>query len=219
MKAMLLSAGRGSRMQTLTDECPKPLLRINNKPLIQHHIEQLSACGISEFVINLHYLGDQIQAWLGDGAEFNVSICYSYETQLLGMGGGVRHALSLLGEEPFLVMSNDVLTDYDFKKLINKNVVAAHLVLVNNPDFHPEGDYSLAENNVTEKNERTYNYAGFGVFSPELFKPFEKNTAFGIKPVLKQHIKQQKVTGEYFNGYWLNLNTPHDLQQAQQDYA
>jgi len=210
LKAMLLAAGFGRRMGNLTKKIPKPLLEIEGKPLIQHHIERLSRCGIKEFIVNLHYLGEKIQNYLGDGSKFGVSIHYSPEDPILGMGGGVQHALPLLGDEPFIVLSNDVWTDFPFERLIQSIESAAHLVLVDNPVFHLAGDYSLNGNYVTEKTDHTFNYAGFGVFSPEIFRDHPPGH-FGIVPILKSYIAQERVTGEHYAGLWLNINTPEDL--------
>lgn len=210
---MLLAAGRGQRMRELTDNTPKPLLEVAGKPLIEHHIEALSACGIKEFVINLHYLGEQIQAYLGDGSQWNVAIQYSQETTLLGMGGGVKQALPLLGDKPFIVMSNDIWTDYPLELLLQHKNAKAHLVLVDNPAFHLTGDYSLAGKQVINKTALSYNYAGIGVFSPEIFQSQDAG-AFGIMPVLAPLIEQCEVTGEHYQGLWLNLNTPEDLALA-----
>lgn len=217
MKAMLLAAGRGERMKNLTQDTPKPLLEINNKPLIQHHIENLSACGIKEFVVNLWYLGDKIKEYLGDGSNFGVKISYSPEEHLLGMGGGVLHALPLLGDEPFLVMSNDVWTEYPFEKLCQRSVNCAHLVLVDNPPFHLEGDYSLENGKILDKipDGKTYNYGGFGIFHPDIFQGFAPGK-FGIMALLQQFVAQGKVTGEHYTGQWLNLNTPDDLIAARE---
>lgn len=213
VKAMLLAAGFGKRMRDLTKEIPKPLLEVNGKPLIQHHIERLSTCGITEFVVNLHYLGEKIQSYLGNGENLNVHIQYSPEDPILGMGGGVQHALPLLGDEPFIVMSNDVWTDFPFENLLKPLKGSAHLVLVDNPPFHLAGDYSLENGYVTEKINHTFNYAGFGVFSPEIFRD-HKPGEFGLVPVLKPLLEQQQVTGEYYQGLWLNINTPEDLMSV-----
>lgn len=210
LKAMLLAAGQGKRMGALTKETPKPLLLVAGKPLIQHHIEELSACGVTEFVINLHYLGDKIRDYLGDGSQFDVSIKYSLEEKLLGMGGGIQHALSLLGDEPFIVLSNDVWTDFPFERFLQPVTGKAHLVLVDNPPFHPNGDFSLENNYIIEKNGTNFNYAGFGVFSPEIFLDHEPGE-FGITSVLKPLLEQQQVTGEYYAGMWHNINTADDL--------
>lgn len=210
MKVMLLAAGRGSRMGKLTENVPKPLLQIGGKPLIQHHIEKFAAIGIKEFVVNLWYLGDKIREFLGDGSQFKVKITYSPERELLGMGGGVKQALKFLGSE-FIVMSNDVWTDYPFETLFDKVSSKAHVVLVDNPPFHPTGDFSLEGNLLVNKAKHTYNYAGFGIFHADIFDLPDQDS-FGIMPVLQPLVDAKEATAEHYAGAWFNLNTPEDLQ-------
>ncbi|HQY22277.1 MAG TPA: sugar phosphate nucleotidyltransferase, partial [Gammaproteobacteria bacterium] len=117
MRAMILAAGRGKRMGTLTDHTPKPLLSIKSKPLIVYQIEALRDAGVEAFVINLGYLGHKIEAALGNGARFGVRIQYSLEDPVLETGGGVVKALPLLGRDPFIVVSSDIYTDFPYKQL------------------------------------------------------------------------------------------------------
>ena len=117
MKAMLLAAGLGKRLRPITDTTPKPLLEVRGKSLIEHHLERLQIAGIQDVVINLHHLGDQIKTRLGDGRQFGVNIRYSFETELLETGGGIKKALPLLGDSPFLVISADTYLDFDLGRL------------------------------------------------------------------------------------------------------
>jgi len=142
MKAMILAAGRGERMRPLTDQLPKPLLTIDGKPLLQYHIEALAAAGIRELVINHALMGEMIEERFGNGESFKVHISYSAEgDNPLQTGGGIKHALPLLGEAPFIVVNGDIWTDYDFSCLPAVPAGLAHLVLVNNPPHHPHGDF------------------------------------------------------------------------------
>jgi len=146
MKAMILAAGYGERLRPLTDETPKPLLHIGNKPLIQYHVERLVEAGVREIVINTSWLGEQIESFLGDGSRFGVSIAWSRETEPLETGGGIRRALPLLGNQPFIVINGDVWTDYPLQSLVEQSWsedMDAHLVLVPNPLHHTGGDFSL----------------------------------------------------------------------------
>ena len=116
-KAMILAAGRGERMRPLTDHTPKPLLAVGGKPLIVWHIERLRAAGFSELVINHAHLGHRLEEALGDGAALGVRIAWSPETRALETAGGIRHALPLLGDAPFVVVNGDVFCDTDLAAL------------------------------------------------------------------------------------------------------
>jgi MurNAc alpha-1-phosphate uridylyltransferase len=152
---MILAAGRGERMRPLTDHTPKPLLQAGGKPLIVWHIERLVAAGITELVINHAHLGAQIEAALGDGSQIGASILYSAESTALETAGGIAYALPLLGEEVFAVINGDIYCDYNFAHLpalagqMQRNQDMAHLVLVDNPPQHPNGDFFLQENRIT----------------------------------------------------------------------
>lgn len=212
MKAMILAAGLGERMRPLTAHQPKPLLMLAGKPLIVHAILRCKAAGITDIVINLSYLGEQIQATLKDGNEWGVRIVYSHEDKPLGMAGGAIHALHLLGDTPFIMMSSDVITDYAFAALVKKaaTVTHAHLVMVDNPPFHPNGDYHLNEQGILSiANEPKLNYAGFGIYHPALFKNLP-DAHMGMTAMLKPYLLAGQVTGEYFHGQWHNLGTPEE---------
>ena len=146
MKAMILAAGRGERLRPLTDVTPKPLLEVQAKPLIVHHLEALSTAGFTEVVVNLSWHGNQIRDLLGNGAGFNLSIEYSEEPEALETAGGIQQALPLLGER-FIVVNADIFTDYDFTRLLHLDSIA-HLVLVENPQHHARGDFTLNESTI-----------------------------------------------------------------------
>lgn len=207
MKAMILAAGLGERMRPLTDTVPKPLLMLAGNPLIVHSILRCKEAGITDIVINLCYRGDQIKHMLKDGREWGVHIQYSEEEIPLGMAGGIIHALPLLGNEPFIVISSDVFTDYRFHAWVKKapHITHAHILMVNHPPYHL---YHLDENDVIRLNgEPKWDYGGCGIFNPNIFKGFPAGSR-GISEVLKPHILAGKVTGEYFDGEWHNLSTP-----------
>ena len=146
MKAMILAAGRGERLRPLTDATPKPLLVVRGKPLIVHHLEALSRAGFTEIVINLSWLGNQIRDLLGNGTDFGLSIEYSEEPEALETAGGIQQALTLLGER-FIVVNSDIFTDYDFAHL-RQHESMAHLVLVENPPHHADGDFTLNDSRL-----------------------------------------------------------------------
>ena len=212
MKAMILAAGLGSRMRPLTDVTPKPLLKVGGIPLIVWHIEKLAHQGITEIVINIAHLGDQIPEALGDGTDWGVNIQYSDEQEEGGLesAGGIVKALDLLGDETFMVVNGDVFTDYDF--LDNRHLaegILAHLVLVPNPEHNPEGDFALDGQRVIDNKQ--YTFSGIAYYSPKLFDgvPYGKSS---LAPLLRAAMKEGKVTGELYEDEWLDIGTPERLE-------
>lgn len=213
MKAMILAAGLGERMRPLTDVTPKPLLKVGGIPLIVWHLERLAHDDFEEVVINIAHLGYQFPQTLGNGSEWGVNIVYSDEQEEGGLesAGGIVKALPLLGEETFLVLNSDIWTDYDFqasRKLAEG--ILAHLILVPNPDHNPEGDFALDGNRVVDTKQ--YTFAGIGYYSPKLFEgvPYGKSA---LAPILRAAMKEGKVTGELYEGEWIDIGTPQRLEQ------
>jgi MurNAc alpha-1-phosphate uridylyltransferase len=212
---MILAAGRGERMRPLTDHTPKPLLQVAGKSLIEHHIERLVRAGFSEIVINHSYLGEQIEARLGDGQHYGACIAYSREQERLETGGGIRTALPLLGEQPFLVINGDVWCEYPLRDLANQLNGLAHLVLVDNPTHHPNGDFHLHGNLVDCEHQPRLTFSGIGVYHPDLFKDHPMRQPFPLAPLLRDAMQQRQVTGEHYYGYWLDVGTPERLNELQ----
>jgi MurNAc alpha-1-phosphate uridylyltransferase len=213
MRAMILAAGRGKRMGELTQHMPKPLLRVAGYYLIEYAISRLKRAGIQEIVINVSYEGEQIKAVLGDGKQYGVVITYSEENPVLETGGGILRALPLLGEEPFLVLSSDIISDFSLASLPRSLKGLAHLVLVDNPPFHPKGDFGLQKDYVTLEAESLLTYASIGVYHPELFAQ-SKPGYFPLNKLLFPAIQRGLVTGEYFQGKWFNVGTPKQLEEV-----
>jgi len=212
MKAMILAAGRGERMRPLTDNTPKSLLRIGGQTLIEHHIHALTQAGFHELVINHAHLGEQIVAALGDGNAYGVEIRYSPEVPpALETGGGIFNALPLLGNDPFLVLNADIWTDYPLGELPARIEGLAHLVLVDNPDHHPQGDFSLSAGQVSQRGPAMLTFSGIGVYRPELFAGCTPG-AFPLGPVLRQAMDDGRVSGEHYQGSWFDIGTPERLE-------
>ncbi len=218
MKAMILAAGEGKRMQPLTQATPKPLLKVHGIPLITHHLIHLAQAGITDVIINVFHLADIIMHTLGNGQQYGVNIHYSDERpygQRLETGGGIRLALPLLGDAPFIVLSADIVTNFDLKTLQKPKETLAHLVLVKNPIFHPQGDFSLNDAGLIVKNIRNpMTYANIGIFSPELFASLAI-AHLPLSAVLMPRIHQQQISGEVFQGQWDNIGTPEQLAHYQ----
>lgn len=216
MKAMILAAGLGTRMRPLTDRTPKPLLTVLGKPLIEYHLEKLSAAGIKEVVINHAYLGEQIEEFVGDGTRWNLRVYFSREMEPLETGGGICQALPLLGTDPFLVINADVWLDYPLHELIHHAFPAlAHLVLVPNPAHHPQGDFVLNQDGWVDRHDShdvTYTFSGLSVLRPQLFTG-KLPGKFPLAPVFQEAIIKHQVTGELFDGYWLDVGTVQRLDE------
>ncbi len=213
MKAMILAAGKGERLRPLTATMPKPLINIAGKPLIEHHLQALANFGIKDVVINTWYLGEQIIDTIGDGGNFNLNIKYSMEDELLDTGGGINNCLSFLDKDPFLVISADIFTTFDYTTLpMNPNALA-HLVLVDNPPYHQKGDFCLNKGRVSLGDTDTFTYANIGIYRPEFFVNAPSG-AFPLRDLLFKHILNNQVTGQYYNGEWHNIGTVDDLTKA-----
>lgn len=220
MKAMILAAGLGTRMRPLTEHTPKPLLCVAGKPLIEYHIEGLVAAGISELVINLAYLGEKIEAHLGDGKRYGVQIAYSREGEPLNTAGGIAKALPLLGEEPFILVNGDVWSDYPFQQLpaqcINDHT-SAYLVLVDNPAHNRQGDFGFtAKEGLLDAdkhpNAERLTFSGISVLSPDLFLEKKLHNA-PLGPILREAISAGKARGEHYCGQWCDVGTPQRLYE------
>ncbi|GFO72675.1 N-acetyl-alpha-D-muramate 1-phosphate uridylyltransferase [Bathymodiolus japonicus methanotrophic gill symbiont] len=212
MKAMILAAGRGERMRPLTDHTPKPLLKIAGKPLIEYTLEALVKVGISDIVINLAHLGEQIQSYLGNGSQYQANIQYSDEGATgLENAGGIKKALPLLGNSTFLVVNGDISCDYHFQSLVNKDVGLAHLVLVNNPAHHPAGDFALSpQSMLSQQGTPKYTYSGIGLYHPDLFVGIPPGKS-ALAPLLKNAMQTQGISGEFYSGFWMDIGTPERL--------
>lgn len=213
MRAMILAAGRGERMRPLTDHTPKPLLPVGGKPLIVWHIERLAQAGIREIVINHAHLGQQIEQALGDGRQWQVDIQYSPEQSALETAGGIAQALPLLGEQPFLVVNGDVFTDIDYATLALPATKLAHLVMVDNPPQHAQGDFALEYGLVKETGEHKLTFSGVGVYHPQLFQHVVRGQPAKLAPLLKTAMQQALVSGQHHTGIWHDIGTPERLQQ------
>lgn len=212
MKAMILAAGRGERMRPLTDKTPKPLLQAGGRALIEYHLANLKQAGIHEVVINHAWLGRQIEAALGDGSRYGLSIRYSAEGEALETAGGIQRALPLLGETPFIAINGDIWTDYSLDMLPRDPAGLAHLVLVENPPHHPAGDFQLDSGYVAAQGAACLTFSGIGVYRPALFSGVAPGKA-PLAPLLRAAMAKREVTGEHYTGRWFDIGTPERLAE------
>lgn len=213
MKAMILAAGRGERLRPLTDTLPKPLIEVRGKPLIVWHLERLAAAGIRDVVINVSHLAPLIVGALGDGARWGVAISWSKEAQPLETAGGLANARSLLGDKPFLLVNADVYCEYPFA-LLGKAVLAeslGHIVMVPNPPFRPQGDFSLVQGKVGNFSSPRYTYSGLGLIDPRLVEGVAAGARAPLGPLLLDAAESGRLDGELFTGLWNDVGTTERL--------
>ncbi|MEQ8955679.1 MAG: nucleotidyltransferase family protein [Gammaproteobacteria bacterium] len=224
MRAMILAAGLGKRMRPLTEKLPKPLLKVGRKTLIEHQVERLVQAGVNGIVINHFYLGGMIEALLGKGDRYGVEITYSREPILLETAGGIIKALPKLKDDSFIVVNADVWTDFDFSRLqpvdgVNK---LAHLVLVENAEHHPDGDFCIDQQGLVhddrEKRDRRLTFSGISVLHKKLFHdlPIQPRS---VIPLLREAMTRNLVTGEVHEGVWIDIGTPDRLEELNASVA
>ena len=214
MKAMILAAGRGERMLPLTAHTPKPLLKVGGCPLLEHHILNLKAAGFRDLVVNAAHLARQIVDFCGDGSRWGLRIKVSEEEEPLETAGGIVKALPLLGDAPFAVVNGDIWCPYPFANLREKQVLnnGAHLVLVPNPSHNDGGDFSLENGRVTTEGRNPLTFSGIALYQPGFFSS-QKLAVAPLKPLLDRGIAAQTVTGEHYQGDWVDVGTPERLEK------
>ena len=228
MKAMIFAAGRGERMRPLTDTCPKPLLKVRGRPLITWHILNLVRAGITDIVINHSHLGHMIEEELGDGSKYGARIVYSHEPTPLETAGGIANALHLLGDEPFLAVSGDIYAPYfDFSQALDAlpdtDMVGqpippekrdiAWLYLTPNPWHNLAGDFGLDMYTLRNEGDPKWNFAGIGVYRPEMFEGIQAGEFLKFGPLMRKFIDLKRVGGEIYNGPWVNVGTVRQLEE------
>lgn len=214
MKAMILAAGRGERLRPHTDITPKPLIQVGKHRLIEYHLLNLANAGLKDVVINISWLADQIRETLGDGSDYSLNITYSDEgEEALETAGGIINAMPLLGDGPFIVINGDIWCDYDLTSLMNRNTEhEAHLVLVNNPEHNTDGDFTIANGLIKNTGEKKLTYSGIGLYSPEFFADTNPGKK-ALAPILRKKSELNKISGEFYNGQWVDIGTIERLAQ------
>jgi len=207
-------------MRPLTDVTPKPLLKVGGRALIEYCLENLAKAGFSDIVINVAYLGQQIMDYCGDGSRWDVAIRYSDEGETaLETAGGIANALPLLGESPFLVVNADILFDYPLAELREQAIDLAHLIMIDNPPHHLQGDFCLHRTGrLSEHGREKLTFSGVGIYDPALFSGVENARPLKLRPVLSSAMRNGRVTGEHFDGLWMDIGTPQRLAEVNKLY-
>ena len=209
MKAMVLAAGRGERLRPLTESIPKALVQVRGETLLERHLDNLSAGGVTEVVINLGWLGEQIRERVGTGADYGLTVEYSNERDdILETGGGIHKALPLFGDDPFLVVNADIYTDMPVPTIELSDDADAHLVLVESPEYRDDGDFGLADGRIT--NELIHTFSGVSMYRPSFFDGCEAGR-FSVVPLLREAADEGRVQGSLYDGFWADVGTPERL--------
>jgi N-acetyl-alpha-D-muramate 1-phosphate uridylyltransferase len=219
--AMILAAGRGERMRPLSDTTPKPLLLAGGKPLIVWQVEALVRAGLTDIVVNASHRAGQLVDALGDGRAFGARIAWSREAEPLEVAGGIANALPLLPVGPAIVVSGDVWSAFDIAALIPRAQTMArdaaapraHLVMVPNPAYHPEGDFALSGNAITAGDTSTLTFGNIAIYDTALFADLERGVKHKMLPLFNAWIAKGIVSGERYDGPWANVGTPEDLAE------
>ncbi len=214
MKAFILAAGKGKRLKPITNNIPKPLIEIKGKPLLEWSLIKLRSAGVKEIVINLHYLGDQIVDYFGNGKKLDLKINYSFEKRLLGTGGALIQGKNFLNDSPFLLISGDLWTDYPFKRLLSKDLKnKAHLVLIKKNDKNI-GDFNLLDSKISsDTRDREFTYSGISLIDPGVIPLGKASNKELWNDVLKPLVKENQITGEVFHGLVKNVNEVSDIEE------
>lgn len=221
-QAMILAAGKGTRLRPITETTPKPLVEVASQPLIVWHIKALKAAGITDITVNASWLGDKLMAALGDGSDFGVNLRWSVEKEPLETAGGIFQALKsgALTDAPFILVNSDVWTTYDFSKLIDYELrpdQKAHLLLIDNPNHNHGGDFALTNGLVSEQpiaGGDKYTFSGISVMSPRLVDGLAHGQAAPLAPLLKQAMIKFQVSGDIIKDNWIDVGTPERLDQV-----
>jgi len=215
MKVMILAAGRGERMGNLTQNCPKPLLKVKGRCLIDWHLIKLSEAGFKDIVINVAYLSKEIIEFVGDGSKWGLNISISEEEHALETAGGIKKAMKYLGDEAFAVINADIFSDYNYENLKARslqNNIMGHLVLVNNPEHNLKGDFGIMDNGILTMNfERSLTFSGIAIYDPKFFSELAEGNKIKLAPILEIAINKKCIQGELFEGLWSDVGTPERL--------
>lgn len=222
-QALILAAGRGDRMRPLTDQTPKPLLRVQGKALIVWHLESLARAGVTDVVINTAWLEQRFPEALGDGRAFGLRIRYSHEGARFGgaleTAGGIATALPQLADAPFWLVAGDVfMPGFDFPAAHAQRFTAssalAHIYLVPNPPHNPKGDFGINPDGLALSSaDERFTYSTLGLYRPALFQDTPVGEKAALAPLLRRAMDSGQVTAALYSGPWTDVGTPERLAE------
>ena len=211
MIAMILAAGRGERLRPITDEIPKALVEVKGESLLERHLKAMAEAGVTTVVINLGWLGEQIVERIGSGSKFGLQVIYSPEyDNVLDTGGGIHHALPLLGKDPFWVVNADTYTDFQLQDLVLSKNTLGHLILVPTPGHRKHGDFDLIDGLVRNGPDRELTYSGIALYRPEMLAG-QKAGRFSLVPLMREAADRGELTGSLSEGLWEDIGTTDRL--------
>lgn len=214
MKAIILAAGKGERFGDITRTLPKPLIKLGNITLIEHNILLLKEYGFNDLVVNVSHLSDMIIDYLGNGKKYNVNIKYSVEKpEPYETGGGIQNALHLLGGSPFLVINADIYTNCNLSNISIKQNDLASIVMVKNPEYRIDGDFSLINGRITLANKNTMTYSGIGIYNPLIFSGI-KSKKYKLSEILLKNIIKNKISGSEHTDIWFDVGDVKKLKNV-----
>lgn len=221
-QAMILAAGKGTRLRPLTLDTPKPLVEVGGQPLIVWHIKALQAAGITDITINASWLADKLMVTLGDGAQYGVKLQWSVEEdEPLETAGGIFQALQTgkLQNAPFVLVNSDIWTTYDFSQLVDYTLgpdQQAHLLLIDNPEHNDNGDFAINNGLASEHavaGADKYTFSGISVLSPRLLDGLVTGQTAALGPLLRKAMIKFQVTAEVIVDNWIDVGTAARLEQ------
>ena len=217
MNAIILAAGKGERLKPLTDKVPKPLIEVSGKTLLERNINRLYESGVRNIIVNGSKMGEKIELFLEKYQQSAMNIEFINEgEEPLGTAGAIFNIIDgdLINDEQFWVINADILTSFSFKCISLKPGMMGHVVLVPNPEHNPNGDFCLDGDRVTISNNQRYTFSGISFFSINCFKQSSKRY-FSLADLLNEYIDKEMITGELFQGDWLDIGTADRLAQAE----
>ena len=208
---MILAAGRGERLRPITDEIPKALVEVKGESLLERHLIAMAEAGVTSVVMNLGWLGEQIVERIGSGSKFGLQVIYSPEyDNVLDTGGGIHHALPLLGKDPFWVVNADTYTDFQLQDLVLSKNTLGHLILVPTPGHRKHGDFDLIDGLVRNGPDRELTYSGIALYRPEMLAG-QKAGRFSLVPLMREAADRGQLTGSLSEGVWEDIGTADRL--------
>ena len=222
---LIMAGGFGTRLRPLTDNCPKPMLKVGNKPLLEMTILNFAKSGFVNFYISTHFMPDQIKDYFGDGSRLNVNITYLHEDSPLGTGGALGLLPNDIPDLPLIMMNGDVLTKVDVQRLLefhNENQAHATMCVREYEYQIPYGVINGNGNTVVSMEEkpiqRFFVNAGIYVVSPEIIKQVSENQVIDMPTLLDNKIQVGgKVLMFPLHEYWLDIGRLDDFNRAQAD--